>query len=356
MSSLRAGCNWTEVIRRKMKISAVPLLSVVVPIHNGAKLLRPTLDSIFGQTHADFELILVDDASTDDLAEVLYSYTDPRLRVEHLTRNVGVADARNIGVAHARGAYIAFCDADDLCLPQRFERQLQFLQAHPEVGVCGSAFTCFNDERDLETVQHPATDAVLKSALMAGNCFGMSTIMGRAELFKAHAFDQTMSPTEDYDLWTRLAGQGVVMANLEESLLRYRVHAGQASQRKSELLDRLSRKIRALYCARLLDDTALVARMLAETLNPADLQTAAANVARHSQHRQQSAAQFRHMLAWIYQQLPAHGPSAWMGWHRVQAQLGLKLDRNYRFNIGLLALLPNFLGQRYAPVLLKLKR
>ncbi|MGQ0708561.1 MAG: glycosyltransferase family 2 protein [Rhodoferax sp.] len=339
-----------------MPMTTVPLLSVVVPIHNGAELLPATVDSIFSQTHTDFELILVDDASNDRLQEVLNAYPDRRLRVEHLVSNVGVANARNHGVAVARGRYIAFCDADDLCLPQRFERQLGFLQSHPEVGICGSAFTCFDDHGDLETVRHPVDNDVLKSSLMTGNCFGTSTIMGRAELFKAHTFDQSMSPTEDYDLWTRLAGYGVGLANLEDSLLRYRVHAAQASQRKSELLDRLSRKIRALYCARLLSDAVLVDHMRSETLCVTDLQTAAADVERYCQHHVVSAPQFRHMLAWIYQQLPAHGWSTWYAWRRIRAQLGLRLDRNYRFNIGLLALLPKPIARRYGPVLLKLKR
>lgn len=333
-----------------------PVLSVVVPIHNGAKFISATLESILHQTHADFELILVDDASTDSLTEVLRPYVDARLRVEHLAHNVGVANARNHGVGLACGRYIAFCDADDICLPQRFERQLAFLRSHSDVGVCGSAFTCFNDERDLETVSHPVSDNALKHALMTGNCFGMSTIMGRAELFKAHAFDQSMSPTEDYDLWTRFAVSGVVLANLEESFLRYRIHAGQASQSKSELLDRLSRKIRALYCARLLANDTLVGHMQAETLGLLDLQTAATEVVRYVKCNQGSVTQFRHMLAWIYQQLPEHGVPTWLIWRRVQVQLGLKLDSNYRFNIGLLAILPSLIAQKYGPVLLKLKR
>lgn len=333
-----------------------PTLSVVVPVHNGARWLGETLWSILSQSFRDFELILVDDASTDDLRGVLREFQDSRLHVVHLEKNVGVAGARNQGIAQARGHYIAFCDADDICQPDRFEKQLAYLQQNPQVGVCGTAFTCF-DTQDRETVRHPGADAEIKSTLMKGNCFGMSTMMGRAELFHRHAFDQAMSPTEDYDMWTRLASEGVRMANLPDSLLRYRVHAQQASQQKSQKLDQLARKIRSLYCARLLGDAALLDRMRAETIELADLDAAAVSVAEYcARNPGSSPYAFRFMLAWLYQKLLHHGVKAWRYWRKMQAQLGLTLDRNYRFNIALLALLPTGLARRYFDTLIKLKR
>jgi len=334
----------------------LPVLTVVMPVHNGARWLGETLVSIYNQSFRDFELILVDDASTDALLGVLNAFPDPRLTVVRLEKNGGVAEARNKGVAQANSQYIAFCDADDVCQPERFEKQITFLQQHPRVGVCGTAFTCFETE-DGETVRNPSSDGEIRRSLMRGNCFGTSTMMGRAELFKKHVFDQSMTPTEDYDLWTRLSCEGVQMANLPESLLRYRVHAQQASQQKSVRLDQLARKIRALYCARLLGLAGLLERMRVESIEMEDLEAAASGIVNYcATHSDVSVSEFRFMLAWLYQKLPNHGLLSWWRWTRLQKLLKLDLNRNYRFNIALLALLPIGISHKYFDTLIKMKR
>jgi len=337
-------------------IAPIPLLSVVIPVHNGARWVGETLDSIFQQSFQDFEVILVDDASSDDLRGSLLPYQDRRLQVIHLQQNVGVAGARNHGVALARGHFIGFCDADDLCLSSRFQQQIDYLNQHPEIGACGTGFTCFDTE-DLETVFHPATPQAIRLALMRGNCFGMSTMMGHAALFRDHPFDQDMSPTEDFDLWTRLAAEGVAMANLQQSLLRYRVHAQQASQLKSARLDRLARKIRSRYCAQLLGNAGLLQHIEQESITLEDMRTAQQEIGRYcARHADIVPAAFRFMLAWLYQQLPSHGWHSWSQWRSIQKGLGLVLDRNYRLNLFVLAVLPQGLGRKYFETLIKLKR
>jgi glycosyltransferase involved in cell wall biosynthesis len=333
-----------------------PALSVVVPVHNGATWLAETLSCIYAQSWADFELILVDDASTDNLQEVLAANPDRRLQALHLEKNAGVAGARNAGIAMAQGQYIAFCDADDLCDPRRFELQLAYLQAHPAVGACGTAFTCF-DTQEGETVVNPLTNAEIRHALLRGNCFGMSTMMGRAELFRRHPFDQSVAPTEDYDMWTRLASSGVQLANLPQALLRYRIHALQASQQKANRLDQLARKIRSLYCARLIGATSLVERLQAEKLGVADMEEATERIlAFCADQREFAPSEFRFMLAWMYQKLPEQGLRPWTAWRRLQARLGMTLNSTYRVNTALLALLPSALTQRHFDTLVKLKR
>lgn len=334
-----------------------PSISVVVPVHNGVNFIGQTIQSILTQTFNDFELILVNDASTDDLPKFLEDVVDERLHVVHLDSNVGVANARNIGVAKARGSFIAFCDADDLCHPQRFERQISYLRQNPSIGLCGTAFTCFSDIEELGTIRNVTTNEEIFSHLMIGNCFGMSTVMGRAEIFKKNVFDQHMSPTEDYDLWTRLAKSGVQMTNLFDSLLRYRVHQTQASKTKSALLDTLSKKIRALYCAGVLNSEALYESIKSEKISGNDLYQAAELVHEYSKKRgEQSARQFRFMLAWMYEKLPSHNVFFWRKWCAIQLKLKLELDRNYRFNIALMALVPAPIVKSKKSTLLKLKR
>jgi glycosyltransferase involved in cell wall biosynthesis len=333
-----------------------PSISVVIPIYNGARWLQETLQSIFCQSLKDFEIILVNDASTDDLQSVLNECNDVRLSVLHLIKNVGVANARNKGLAIAKGQYVAFCDADDICQPQRLEMQLNFLQKHPLVGICGSAFTCFDGD-DLETVRNPESALTIRRRLMSGNCFGTSTIMARTDLLRQYGFEQEMAPSEDYDLWTRLASDGVEMANLSESLVRYRVHAEQASQKKSAKLDQLARKIRGLYCARLLGYTELLERMHAETIDLEDLRIAKNSILEYcSLHTEVEHYDFRFLLAWLYQKLPAHGFSQWRCWTSIQRDLHLVLDPHYRFNIALLVLLPFGIGDESFDTLIKLKR
>lgn len=329
-----------------------PLISVVVPIHNGAKWLGQTLDSLFSQTYPYFEIILVDDASTDKLREVLSSFHDNRLRIVHLNKNGGVSAARNQAIRLAKGDFIAFCDADDLCQPQRFERQLAFLQQHHEIGMCGSAFTCF-DTQDRETVENPASDEEIRLALMQGNCFGLSTIMARAAVLKTTQFDVTLAVAEDYDLWTRLAASGVRFANLPDVLIRYRWHSQQASRHKSERLDQVSRKIRSVYCAAVLGDPQLSARLRTGILGSKELDVAALRISMHTGHDPRA---FRFMLAWMYQQMPNHGVLQWWRWSKIQERLKLHLDRNYRINTALLAFLPPSLKQKYFDTLIKLKR
>lgn len=329
-----------------------PLISVVVPIHNGAQWLGQTLDSLFAQTYPYFEIILVDDASTDNLREVLNTFHDDRLHVVHLNKNGGVSAARNQAIELARGDFIAFCDADDLCQSQRFEQQLAFLGQHPEIGVCGSAFTCF-DTQDRETIINPASDDEIRIALMLGNCFGLSTIMARAKTLKSTQFDIKLTVAEDYDLWTRLAASGVRFANLPDALIRYRWHSQQASRHKSERLDQVARKIRSVYCAAVLGDQQLLAQLRTGAVGVEELDVAAQKISIHTGHEPMA---FRFMLAWMYQQLPQHGVLQWWRWSKIQRRLQLHLDRNYRVNIALLAFMPTSLGQKYFDTLIKLKR
>lgn len=333
-----------------------PLLSIVIPVRNGAQWLGETLDSIYGQTESNFEILLIDDASTDDLRDVLAHHQDDRLHVVRLTSNVGVSSARNRGVELAQGNFIAFCDADDLCHSRRFELQLNFLHDNPNVGLCGSAFTCF-DAQDRETVSPPLSDEAIRKALMKANCFGLSTVMAKASVLKSMPFNSNLSVAEDYDLWTRLVSNGVQVANLPESLVRYRVHSQQVSRHKGEVLDQTSRRIRARYCLSILGKHAMADELDEKVLAQHDLERCAISVAEFASLQSDFAPMdFRFLLAWQYQVQPHHNLRAWFHWVKIQRKLGLNLDRNYRINTALLALLSWCIRGRYFDVLIKLKR
>lgn len=328
------------------------LISVVIPIHNGAAWISQTLDSILAQTYQSFEIIVVNDASTDDLSSVLAPYSDSRLRVEYLSRNVGVSAARNHGIQLAQGPFIAFCDADDICEPERLERQLAFLKSSADISLCGSAFTCFSEAGDQGMITHPLTNAAIRKGLMQGNCFGLSTVMARAATLQKHMFNANLRVAEDYDLWTRIAADGLELANLPQSLVRYRLHAAQASDTYSTELDQVTRKLRAQYCAHLLNNQELLAGIESEDIHFEALQLAAKQIKAQSCYQ---ATDFRFMLAWLYQKLPSHGLRMWYRWRKIQRHLNLNLNVNYVMNVTVLALLPKFLKAKYFSTLIKLK-
>jgi glycosyltransferase involved in cell wall biosynthesis len=334
-----------------------PLVSVIMPVHNGAEWLAETLQALYVQTYQTFEIILIDDASTDNIDQVLSRQVDERLRVLRLPNNVGVSAARNRGIKEALGPYVAFCDADDLCLPQRLQKQVEFLETHPEVGFCGSALTCFDTE-DRETVQHPLEHEQIRRRLMEGNCFGLSTVMIRTSLLMNCQFDPNLKAAEDYDLWTRLVGSGVFAANLAQVLVKYRIHSQQASQHKSVELDHTTRRLRASYCAALLGDVSYWdAYIKQKNLSLDQLWQAAIRVNIYTKaHPGLASYDFRFMFAWFYQKISSHGIVSWWYWRKVQLFLNLKLDWNYKLNIALLAFLPSKLKIKYFDALIKLKR
>src|ERR1043165_9066720 len=117
-----------------------PHVTVLMAVYNGEPFLAKAIDSILAQTYEDFELLVVDDGSTDATPDIVRSYGDRRVRTVRNPRNIGLARSLNVGLAEARGALVARHDADDLSYPDRFRRQVEFLAAHPDVAVLGTRF------------------------------------------------------------------------------------------------------------------------------------------------------------------------------------------------------------------------
>lgn len=217
--------------------SPAPAVSVIVPAYNAAATLQETLESVVAQTFTDFELLVLDDGSTDATAQVALSFKDLRVRVISLTQG-GVARARNLAVDEARGSLIAFLDADDVWLPRKLERQVALLDERPDVGLCVTRATRIDaDSRPtgempiLET-SDDYTAALLLHSSIAGS---VSAAVIRRELFQqVGGFPCGQRQAEDWDLWLRLSVQTSI-AVIPEALVRYRVHSGNASGVAREL-------------------------------------------------------------------------------------------------------------------------
>ena len=206
-----------------------PVVTVLMSVHNGERYLREAVDSILGQSLADFEFLIVDDGSTDGTADILASFKDSRIRVLRNSERLGLAASLNRGMALAGGNYIARMDADDRSLPDRLARQVAFMEQHPEIGACGSGFRYFGDDR--REVRMPLHSDEIRCTLFFMNAMAHPTVLFRRESFRRHglAYDVAFSHSQDYDLWVR-ASRVLPLANLGEALLVYRVHPGQAGQ------------------------------------------------------------------------------------------------------------------------------
>ena len=221
----------------------MPLISVIVAAHNREGFLRETVYSALYQSLPNSEVIIVDDASTDATASVArrLASEDARVRLLQLPRNVGPSAARNAALDNARGEYIAILDADDVCLPNRFERQVRFLR-ETRVDLCGSWFVEFG--RGLSrTVKWPYTEAALQAAMLFQYTVLHPSIMARRGVFDRFRYKPELRLAEDYDLCVRVMSE-FRMANVPEVLVRYRRHADQATLSQRTKMEEVTRRIR----------------------------------------------------------------------------------------------------------------
>jgi glycosyltransferase involved in cell wall biosynthesis len=225
----------------------VPAVSVLLAVHDGAPWVSRAVQSVLAQTLTDLELIVVDDGSRDDTPVLLTSVRDPRLVVERQART-GLAASLNRALARARAPLIARLDADDEALPARLERQRAFLDAHPEVGVLGTAARVVDERgREAAVIRPPEDDATLRRVLIRRNPFVHSSVMMRRALVtQVGGYDVSFAVAQDYDLWLRLSGL-TRLANLPEPLVIRRLVAGRVTASRDS--DRLRAEAKARWRA-----------------------------------------------------------------------------------------------------------
>ncbi|CAG1023246.1 glycosyltransferase EpsE [Methylococcales bacterium] len=218
------------------------MITVLMPVYNGAADLRKAIDTILSQTYTQFEFLIINDGSKDESALLLDAIDDPRVKVVH-QENMGLAATLNRGISLARGRYIARQDQDDLSHPNRLEKQLSYMEAHPECGLLGSrAEIWVGDQPTDRTHDHPTEHGILSFDLLFNNPFVHSSVMLRKETVLSlggYSTDPLRQPPEDYELWSRMARHCKV-ANLPERLLIYReVPQSMSRSGPNPFLDRL---------------------------------------------------------------------------------------------------------------------
>jgi len=211
-----------------------PQVSVVIPVWNGERYLKESIDSILAQDFVDFELIIVDDGSTDTTGEIIARYAgDPRVRA-HRQENQGLVTALNVGLELSRADLIARLDADDVARADRLSLQLAYLHGNLDVVAVGSSVELMDaDGRTLGIRRYPVGKEMATRGLLGGCTLAHPAVMMRkAAVLKVGTYRECFRHAEDYDLWLRLTDVGQV-DNLPEALIRYRLHAQSVTKRHS---------------------------------------------------------------------------------------------------------------------------
>ncbi|WP_168397814.1 glycosyltransferase family 2 protein [Acinetobacter indicus] len=201
------------------------LVSVVLPAYNAELYIKEAIDSVLAQTFTNFELIILNDGSTDKTEEIILSYQDSRIVYVKNEQNLGLIGTLNKGMALAKGKYIARMDADDICLPERFAKQVNFLEEHPDYVICGTAaYRFFNNLTDKRAFYVPISDDNIRVRLFFNTGFIHPSVMFRTETIRTHnlSFNDNYKYAEDYYFWMDLLKYGKGF-NLKEKLLYYRV-------------------------------------------------------------------------------------------------------------------------------------
>lgn len=219
--------EWKEGVDKKM------LVSIVMAVYNGEKFLKEAIDSAVSQTYTNIEVIIVNDASTDSTKNILEHITDKRVKVIHLQKNQGAANALNIGIKEAKGTWIAIQDADDNSYPTRIEEQIKYVFEHPQLVGVGTFIKCIRGSSDV-------SDGLLKGVAEKRNAFVSrkkirdviywgcplthSSVMFSKDIFeKVGGYNTDFKIAYDYDLWLKLLEEGEV-ENVQKVLVEYRIH------------------------------------------------------------------------------------------------------------------------------------
>ncbi len=226
-----------------------PKVTVVIPVYNREKYVGDAIDSILAQTFTDFELLVIDDGSTDGSVEIARSYRDPRLRLECNETNWGVPKTRNKGIQLARGEYLAFLDSDDWAYPERLAKQVIFLDSHPNYTAVGAWIDWMDDEgRSLNRIKRkPVSPDEIAAQRLFRQGIENSASMARTAVLREYGHQEEYDLSEDFDLWARIAAKHK-LTTLPKVLVRRRMHGGRITQEKAH---RTKDRRLAIYAAQL---------------------------------------------------------------------------------------------------------
>ena len=227
-----------------MAHSNTPKVTVFIPVYNRELYVGEAIESIVAQTFADFEILLVDDGSTDHSVEKIRSFSDPRIRLVCNEGNLGIPKTRNKGVELARGQYMAMLDSDDRAYPERLEKQVAFLDAHPEYAQVGSWCRMMDAQGHVldKIKRQPAAPDDIHAQFLFRCAMSNRSIMARTALLKEYGYRNDFPRCQDYELHVRLAKQ-YKLGNIPECLVYGRIHPEQITGQTQGLGDAKKQEI-----------------------------------------------------------------------------------------------------------------
>jgi glycosyltransferase involved in cell wall biosynthesis len=205
-----------------------PQVSVIMPVYNCENYVAEAIESILNQSFESFELLIIDDCSTDSTVDIINSYKNPKITLIKKPENTGIISSLNLGIGLSKGEFVARMDGDDISYRDRLAKQVDFLSARPNIVLCG---TWYQQSSANEIIKNPITHEEIKLAMLEYCPFGHPTVMFRKQFIIDHnlRYDENFLAAEDYDLWTKMVLVGEV-ANMPQNLLLYRSHPNQISR------------------------------------------------------------------------------------------------------------------------------
>lgn len=226
-----------------------PTISVVLPVYNGEEYLAEAIESVLAQSFENFELIIINDGSKDNSLSIIRRYMSQDKRIKLIDReNKGLVYSLNEGIRQARGEFIARMDADDICLPTRFEEQINYMQTH-KLDLCGSWIQPFTEDRILPIRKFPESHEDITITMIFFNCLAHPSMMVKSTVFTNLNYDNEVA--EDYQLWCNAILKGYRVGNTPKVLLKYREHIHQITKIKASELDSSVRKVSDKFTAKL---------------------------------------------------------------------------------------------------------
>jgi len=223
-----------------------PKISVIMSVYNAEKFLQEAIESILNQTFKDFEFLIINDASTDNSKKIILSYDDKRIRYFENKNNLGVARTLNKGLKLAKGKYIARMDADDISLPNRFKKQVEFMEKNPLVTVCGTWVKLIGNKNHENNIwKSPGDFQSIKSLALFYSPIYHPTVFIRKDTLRKNnlSYDPSFDHAEDYELWVRIM-ENFKVSNLKEVLLYHRIHRGNIGKTHNKIQVKNANRVR----------------------------------------------------------------------------------------------------------------